>query len=315
MGEQQFEPQSAAYNDAQFEELIALGKKVKSRDLLGILLLIAGIVLTVVMYGSRWFVIGIAVMIGSLIFMAITSATANKKYRRMYKETLVNRVAKDYFSQFVYKPDTGFAKDYLRSLGIMSFGSDYKSEDMLQGVYNAVPFTRADVYIADTTTDSEGNSSTTVYFRGQWLELTPNKRFQTDLQIIQKGFGYTNKKKGFFTRKEDRRHVIETEDVDFNKKFQCLCQNDAEAFYLLTPTLMQAIMKLSQVLPYKMMIAFVNNSLHVLVDTHRDSMEPTLPKGGNLDRPIADLRSDMEIITGLITGLLLDRSIFQGYTQ
>ena len=315
MGEQQYEPQTAAYNDAQFEELIALGKSVKSRDFLGVLFLLVGIIMSIVMLGSQWFVIGILIMIGALIFMAITSATINKKYRRMYKATLVNRVAKDYFSQFTYQPEKGFTRDYLRGLGIMSFGSDYNSEDMLQGVYNNVPFTRADVYIADTTTDSEGNSSTTVYFRGQWLELQPNKRFQTDLQIIQKGFGFTNKRKGFFTKKEDRRHVIETEDVEFNKKFQCLCQNDAEAFYLLTPTLMQAIMKLSQVLPYKMMIAFVDNTLHVLVDTHRDSMEPTLPKCGNLDRPIADLRADMEIITGLISGLLLDRSIFQGYMQ
>ena len=73
---------------------------------------------------------------------------------------------------------------------------------------------------------------------------------------------------------------------------------------------MQAIMKLSQVLPYKMMIGFVNNTMHVLVNTKRDSMEPALPKNGNLDRQIADIRHDMEAITGLITGLLLDRNIF-----
>ena len=150
-----------------------------------------------------------------------------------------------------------------------------------------------------------------MYFRGQWLEIVPNKAFNTDLQIIQSGFSFTNRKKGIFTKKAERRHVLETEDVEFNKRFQCLCQNDAEAFYLLTPSLMQAIMRLSEILPYKMMIAFVNNTLHVLVDTHRDSMEPSSPKNGNFDLQIADLRQDMEIIVNVITGLLVDRDIYR----
>ena len=306
MGEQP----TAGYREEQFDELLALGARVKRRDILGVLLLIVGIVITLFLYGTIWFPAGLLLMIGALIFMIVTSVTLNKKYRGMYKETMVNRVAGEYFSRYEYHPEKGFARDYLRSLGIMSFGNEYNSEDMLQGEFNGVSFTRADVYIADTSTDSDGNSSTTVYFRGQWLEFTPNKQFATDLQIIQKGFGFTNKKKGIFTRKDERRHVIETEDVAFNKEFQCLCQNDAEAFYLLTPALMQAIMKLSQVLPYKMMIGFVNNTMHVLVNTKRDSMEPALPKNGNLDRQIADIRHDMEVITGLITGLLLDRNIF-----
>ena len=294
-----------------FQELLDLGNKIKRRDRISIFVAFIGVVVTILLFGTPFFLIGLAICVGALIAMLVTSAKLGKRYRELYKTTLVDRVAREFFSSYEYLPAVGFQKNYLRSLGIMSFGSDYNSEDTIKGVYNNVSFTRADVYIADTTTDSEGNSSTTVYFRGQWLEINPNKSFQTDLQIIQKGFGYTNRKKGIFTRKEERRHVLETEDVEFNKRFQCLCQNDSEAFYLLTPTLMQAIMRLSEVLPYKMMIAYVNNSLHVLVDTHRDSMEPSKPKNGNFDRQIADLRQDMEIIVNIITGLLVDRDLYR----
>ena len=294
-----------------FQELLDLGNKIKRRDRISIFVAFIGVVVTILLFGTPFFLIGLAICVGALIAMLVTSAKLGKRYRELYKTTLVDRVAREFFSSYEYLPAVGFQKNYLRSLGIMSFGSDYNSEDTIKGVYNNVSFTRADVYIADTTTDSEGNSSTTVYFRGQWLEINPNKSFQTDLQIIQKGFGYTNRKKGIFTRKEERRHVLETEDVEFNKRFQCLCQNDSEAFYLLTPTLMQAIMHLSEVLPYKMMIAYVNNSLHVLVDTHRDSMEPSKPKNGNFDRQIADLRQDMEIIVNIITGLLVDRDLYR----
>lgn len=297
--------------DNSFQELLDLGNRIKKRDRISILIAVLGVIATILLFGTPYFIIGLAICIGAMISMVITSAKLGKKYRSLYKATMIDRVAREYFPEYEYLPTAGYAKDYLQSLGIMSFGSDYSSEDMLKGVYNGVPFTRADVYIADTTTDSDGNSSTTEYFKGQWLEIAPNKSFQTDLQIIQKGFGYTNRKKGIFTRKSERRHVLETEDVEFNKQFQCLCQNDSEAFYLLTPALMQAIMRLSEVLPYKMMIAYVNNRLHVLVDTHRDSMEPSSPKNGNFDRQIADLRQDMEIIVSVITGLLVDRNIYQ----
>ena len=294
-----------------FQELLDLGNRIKKRDRNSILVAVAGVILTIFLYGTPFFLIGLAVCIGALIFMVITSTKLGRKYRELYKSTMVDRVAREYFQQYEYLPKEGFKKDYLRGLGIMTFGSDYESEDTLKGVYNGVSFRRADVYIADTTTDSEGNSSTTVYFRGQWLEIVPNKSFKTDLQIIQKGFGYSNRKKSIFTRKTERRHVLETEDVEFNKRFQCLCQDDSEAFYLLTPALMQAILKLSEVLPYKMMISYVDNRLHVLVDTHRDSMEPSSPKNGNFDRQIADLRQDMEIIVSIITGLLVDRDLYQ----
>ncbi|MBO4766966.1 MAG: DUF3137 domain-containing protein [Lachnospiraceae bacterium] len=297
--------------DNQFDELLELGKRIRRRDLLGVLVLLAGIVVTVFFYGTPFFVIGLGIMAASIIMMIVTSVTLNKRFRKMYKSTMIDRVAREYFEQYTYNAEKGFSRDYLRGLGIMMFGSDYRSEDMLAGSYHGVPFTRADVYIADTSTDSEGNSSTTVYFRGQWLELIPNKQFASDLQIIQKGFGFSNKRKGFFTKKADRRHEMETEDSEFNKRFTCMCQDEAEAFYLLTPALMQAIMRLSEVLPYKMMIAFVGNTLQVLIDTHRDSMEPTLPKGGNFDRQIADIHQDMRVITEVITGLLQDRNIFR----
>ena len=297
--------------DGSLDELLELGKRIKKRNTISGIVAVVGVIATICCFGTAFFPIGLIICVGALISILITNTRLGNKYRELYKTTMIDRVAKEYFSEYEYKPETGFAKDYLRSLGIMSFGSDYRSEDTLKGVYNGVPFTRADVYIADTTTDSEGNSSTTVYFRGQWLEIVPNKAFNTDLQIIQSGFSFTNRKKGIFTKKAERRHVLETEDVEFNKRFQCLCQNDAEAFYLLTPSLMQAIMRLSEILPYKMMIAFVNNTLHVLVDTHRDSMEPSSPKNGNFDLQIADLRPDMEIIVNVITGLLVDRDIYR----
>ena len=297
--------------DPQLRELIELNNRIKRRDRIGVGICLVGIVVTILLLKSGLFLVGIGICVIGLILLIITAATLNKDYRQKYKQTLVNRVASEYFDEYTYDPVKGFARDYLRKLNIMMFGSDYKSEDQLKAVYDGVRFTRADVYIADTTTDAEGNSSTIVYFRGQWIEFEPNKDFNSDLQIIQKGFSYTNKQKGLFVKKADKRHVIETEDTEFNKRFQCLCQDDSEAFYLLTPSLMQSLMQLTEVLPYKIMIGYIDKSIHVLVDTHRDSMEPSGPKGGSFDRQIADIRQDMDVIVSVINGLKINTDLYR----
>ncbi|MBQ6661067.1 MAG: DUF3137 domain-containing protein [Lachnospiraceae bacterium] len=297
--------------EGEMQELLELGLRIKRRDRIGIVILLIGFVSTIVLYNTPVFAIGIGIIVAGIIQLCVTSFTLEKKYRRQYKETMVNHVAKEFFEDFTYSPEKGFTKQYLNDMGIMSFGNEYKSEDMLSGVCSGVQFSRADVYIADTSTDSEGHSSTTVYFEGQWIEFEPHKRFGSDLQIIQKGFGFSKKRKGFWVKKELRRHELETEDVDFNKRFTCMCQNDAEAFYLLTPSLMQAIRELTEVLPYKMMVAFVNRTMHVLIDTKRDSLEPSAPKGGNFDRQIADVRQDIGMIPMIIQKLGVDKTLYR----
>ncbi len=297
--------------DPKLQELIELNKRIKRRDRIGVGICLVGIAVTILLFKSGLFLIGIGICVIGLVLLIITAATLNKEYRQKYKQTLVNRVAKEYFEEYKYEPDKGFSRDYLRNMNIMMFGSDYKSEDLLTAVYDGVMFRRADVYIADTTTDSQGNSTTYVYFRGQWIEFEPNKDFSSDLQIIQKGFNFTNKRKGLFVKKADKRHVIETEDTAFNSRFECLCQNDSEAFYLLTPSLMQSLMKLTSVLPYKIMIGYVDRRIHVLVDTHRDTMEPSVPKGGSFDKQIADIRQDMDVIVGVIKGLKINTDLYR----
>ena len=141
-----------------FQELLDLGNRIKKRDRLSILAAVIGVVVTILLYGTPFFGIGLLICAAALIVMFVTNAKLGKQYRELYKKTMIDRVAREYFSQYEYLPKIGFQKDYLRSLGIMSFGSDFWSEDTIKGVYNNVSFTRADVYIADTSTDSDGNS-------------------------------------------------------------------------------------------------------------------------------------------------------------
>lgn len=279
-------------------------------------LIITGVVLLVMLPLTASIFDGLEAIVGAGCFIAaivcfIRSAKKAKEYKQYFKKVFVTNMIKEIMPEAEYFPEGGFSKDCIRETGLMMMGNRYHSEDYIKGTYNGVAFERADIYIADESTDSDGNSSTTVYLEGRWMVFETNKSFEADLQIIQKGFGYAKKKKGIFTRKAERRHEIKTEDENFNSHFTCLCQNDTEAFYLLTPGIMQSMETLVSSSNAKFMVGFVDNRIHVAVHTRRDSLEPSIFRKMDFEKERQEIVNEMNAITDFISALKLDRQIFR----
>ena len=293
-------------DNSNLQELERLRKKVLYYDVLAIVPIIAGIVLA---FATRKFLL---IMIGFVvtIVMLICGSKLLKNYKKYYKDVFIKSVIQQAFPGATYEPEQGFQKSMISETGLMMMGNIYHSEDYIRGVCNDVEFERADMLIQDESTDSDGNTYTTNYLRGRWMIFESNKTFVADLQIIQKGFGYAKKKKGFFTRKTERRHELKTEDEQFNRMFQCMCQDDAEAFYLLTPGVLQSLMQLAQTMDGKVMVGFVDNRIHVAVNSNKDSLEPPVMHAVS-DKEVAEVQNEIRAVTSFIAGLKLERKIFQ----
>ena len=293
-------------DNSNLQELERLRKKVLYYDVLAIVPIIAGIVLA---FATGKFLL---IMIGFVvtIVMLICGSKLLKNYKKYYKDVFIKSVIQLAFPGATYEPEQGFPKAMISETGLMLMGNIYHSEDYIRGVCNDVEFERADMLIQDESTDSDGNTYTTTYLRGRWMIFESNKTFTADLQIIQKGFGYAKKKKGFFTRKTERRHELKTEDEQFNRMFQCMCQDDGEAFYLLTPGVMQSLMQLAQTMDGKVMVGFVDNRIHVAVNSNKDSLEPPVMHAVS-DKEVAEVQNEIRAVTSFIAGLKLERKIFQ----
>lgn len=293
-------------DNSNLQELERLRKKVLYYDVLAIVPIIAGIVLA---FATGKFLL---IMIGFVvtIVMLICGSKLLKNYKKYYKDVFIKSVIQLAFPGATYEPEQGFPKAMISETGLMMMGNIYHSEDYIRGVCNDVEFERADMLIQDESTDSDGNTYTTTYLRGRWMIFESNKTFTADLQIIQKGFGYAKKKKGFFTRKTERRHELKTEDEQFNRMFQCMCQDDGEAFYLLTPGVMQSLMQLAQTMDGKVMVGFVDNRIHVAVNSNKDSLEPPVMHAVS-DKEVAEVQNEIRAVTSFIAGLKLERKIFQ----
>ena len=187
--------------------------------------------------------------------------------------------------------------------------------DENQGKYKNIGFCQADVHIEEEhqSTDSEGHTTThyVTIFRGRWMIFDFNKTFKANVQVCQKGFG-NNKVINSIFSKSTRYQKIQMESTDFNKRFLVYAQDAHDAFYIITPHIMEKIIKLSGDSKGKILLCFINNQLHVGLYDNDDSFEPSSCFSTiDTERVTQDVLSDINKITMFVDELELDNDLFK----
>ncbi len=255
------------------------------------------------------FAAGMILLIVSIVLYAFLYSRFHKRYTARYKELAVKAALENEYDELVYKPEKGFDEEYIRSLNCIELGSEYHSEDWFSGKHDGVPFESADLYIADTTTDSDGNSNTTVYFHGSWTVFDFNKRFKYNLLVRQKGFSYAKTGGGWFSHDVPMKK-IRMESAAFNYAFAIYGVDEHEAFYILTPSVMDAMLKLKERAKGKLMFFFVENKLHVALCDNNNDFEPPVFRRLTKEYILSDVVSEARDAASFAEMLRLEKKIW-----
>ena len=254
--------------------------------------------------------------IGIPIFLFIFQPKI-KEFGKKYKEQIIKSVFSKYLDEFDYAPNDGISKSYINHLNIISTGDIYSSEDKITGKIKGVDFVRADVHIQDEYEDSEGHTSRTTVFEGQWMIFQFPKRFKSEVQVYSKFFTGSKSKSGLFSKlfkeKDDNiRHSISTESEEFNKKFKIYASDDHTAFYVLTPQILEAIIQLENKFGCKIMLLFTDNTLNIALRTGKNSLEPSYKKDMNiaLEQTVKETEKEMQTLVDFVEYLKLTDDLF-----
>lgn len=234
------------------------------------------------------------------------------EFNKGFKSIFVLEALKKIFNNLNYNPDKGLDYSVIANTKMMYMGDRYSSNDYFEAEYKDVKVRQADVHIEEEheSTDSDGNTTTTwvTIFRGKWMIFDFNKLFNANIQVSQKGFG--NSKISNWGEKTKYKKV-EMEDSEFNKLFRIYAQDEHDAFYILTPALMEKIKKLTTEIKGKILLCFIDNELHVGLYNNEDSFEYNIYKKINEEKINDDISHDIKIITSFIDELNLDNSLFR----
>lgn len=242
-------------------------------------------------FGWICFILGI---VG--IFFAVR---ALKQYTAEYKEKVVKVVTFNdcgFLEDVTFDVDRGILATTIAATNMIRMGSAYSSNDLITGKYKGVPFRQSDVSI------ETGGENSSALFRGRWIMFRFNKNFRCDLQVVSKGFITATK----------RYPMVKLENEDFHKVFNVCAENAEEAFYILTPHFMEAMLRVKKQFKHApVMFIFIGGTLHVAIMNNRDAFEPSivghLDPARERDRTLKELR----VITEFVDELSLDRNIYK----
>jgi len=219
-----------------------------------------------------------AAFIVTVIMMVITitaGSYAYRHYRIEYKNAVCRMVLEKMFDVEEFDPVKGFSKSFVQNTYLVRRGNKFSSDDYVRGKYKGYSFERSDILVQEETSDGE-SSSTVTYFEGNWTVFEFPKKFSNYLMLKEKGLFFTSGPSGGIFSEKPSTQRVKFESIEFNEMFATFAQDEHEAFYLLSPPLMEKIMELKKSSAGELTIGFINNKLHILFNTGENHMEPRL---------------------------------------
>lgn len=292
------------------EEVEILRKKARNIILIGTIISFI-IAITIYILTNQPFIIMFGLII-SIIITALLSHNPQKKFKKAFKEIFVLKSLNNIFTDLIYNPESGLDQSVIRNTGMMYMGDRYSSNDYICGKYKNINIVQADVHIEERheTRDSNGHTHTTyvTIFKGRWMIFDFNKNFKANIQVRQKGFG--NAKINNW-RQTSKYQKIMMEDQVFNNNFRTYAQSDIEAFYILTPSLMEKLKNLASKTSGKLLFCFIDNKLHIGIHNNKDSFEHGVFTKINEEKITNNIAQDINLITNFVDELNLDNDLFR----
>ena len=139
-----------------------------------------------------------------------------------------------------------------------------------------------------------------MHFTGQWLTCDFHKQLSADLCVFESN------------RRMRPRDLIETESEAFNKKYGVSCSSPHDAFYVLTPHMMEHIMTMDERAGGNTYLRFLKEGkVHVAVNSGRNHFEPGNLEDAGLDALRHKFRNEVQYVVDLIDALLKEETLYR----
>jgi len=183
--------------------------------------------------------LGLLLLVLATILLVVASSR-KRKYQNAIMTSLRDLIEKETYGNVERDPRHGFDLQFLLSTDFFIKPDRYIGSNFTSGEYLGIPFQYADYDLQrrETREDSKGHVTVTYvsYARGRMYHFDLKRTFKESLLIMEKSM-----LDGIFTSK---RNLVETESIAFNEKFRTYASLKDFAFYILTPQVQEALLKM-----------------------------------------------------------------------
>ena len=283
-----------------FEQIDLKRKQCGNLVIIGIVIIIGGALLAYLLQSSIP-VIGVVVAIIGIIVIIVGSVKFSI-LKKHFKNTFLRDLISKTFDNAQYYPTRGMDKKTVYDTNLVKKADRYSSEDLITGSIDGVDFETCDLKLEERHVRHTKNGTQVyyvTYFLGRFFEFEFPKEFKSKIIVTE----------GMISTWFSKFKKIELESVEFNKKFKTYTLNEHDAFYVLTPHLMESILELKRVNPGTLALAFTGKKLNIAINNNRNTFEISMFKKIDTNT-ITQLVRDLNVIKDIVIELKLNRNIF-----
>ncbi len=308
MSDQELPLLTDAQIDAVWDSMADRRKKMMPLAIATGVVCAIGLVLCVVQI-----IIGIIVLIFGLVFFGGKYIKVRGSMDADFEQVIVRDVYEKVFDDFKYEKLGELDEHEFKARRIMPTRDRFDTEDLMTGRYKDVEFRRADLHIIDIKhrVDSEGHrhEEEVTYFKGVWYDFEFPKSIgkRVVLATNRQGNVSVNNKKILQSIRKPIEGRVDFENEEFNKRFNVEADNAQDAFYLLTPHVMETLLEFDRKTPGELVVAFIDKGLHVGIDNGKNTMESSYRTKDSFVRSVRGTQDELRAIIELVDVFRMDR--------
>lgn len=243
-----------------------------------------------------------------LIWGIVKVSAATRDAKNGVGVQIVTAALQEVFTQVEYRPQNHLSEAVVRNTD-MGFPFDVDKitgSDYVRGNYRGADIEMSDMQLINVTytTDSKGRSrrQETTVFKGLWLICDFGKALSADLRLSERSALFGKLAIG----------GIKTESEAFNQRFYIQSQSQHDAFYILTPHMMEYILSMDAKGGGDTYMRFLKEGkVHIAINSGRNAFEM-----GSLNTDVAALRQkfvgEIRYVTDIIDQLRLVDTLHAG---
>ncbi len=215
-----------------------------------------------------------------------------KKYQKELKSEIIGPILQTKFDNLNFVWEGAVTANQVNDYQLCTPGDSFHTEDYLHGFYRGVEFEQSDVKIV-----SHSGKHTYTHFDGRMLTfLYPGIKQVNSIKVYTKTFSYSSKL--------GTTQKISMENEEFNRFFKVYAYDPHEAFYVLTPQVMERLLEIRKSFPnYALHIK--NGVVYLGLNQVEDAFDPSIRKPLDYMEIRRKVNRDTDIIKSVIEVLEL----------
>lgn len=237
----------------------------------------------------------------SFIFFSIGYGMqkVKEKVEINFKRKHLSRIINETVPNMKYDEDDGLRYKEIKGAALFPLFDSYIIDDFIKGTYKGVQFRSSDIKLIENVKTKNSTKEVSI-FKGRLYIFDFNKKFRYNLALVQHKDLWNDTRKG----------NVKTESLEFNQSFRIFSEMEQEAFYILTPHLMEKLTYLDKKHHDSILFSFNENKMYIALYDKDSIFE--LKKYETIEQFIERIKHNVLDACEIVDILNLDFTIFFG---